>query len=190
MINNFFQELNKIIPISNPEILSSMKSILRFQKRPAGSILLNEGDISQNVFFIIKGMARAYYYEDEVEVTSWIIGDGEFIYSTASYVRQKPSFECIQLIENSEYFSIVKEDLEKLQLKHPEVAILTIKILEKYLSIYDSRVRFLRLSANERYERYCHEFPNIAHHVKMEYLATFLGISRSSISKLRSLKKV
>jgi hypothetical protein len=63
-----------------------------------------------------------------------------------------------------------------------------LKVTEKYLLLYDERVRSLKLPAKERYMRFQKQFPEISSKVKLSYLASYLGLSRSSLNIIRAKK--
>lgn len=187
MTSNFLNLLNSIVPLSN-EIVEQLRKITVTNKLPKGTLLLTEGQVSDKIFFLCEGMARAFYYENGDEITSWIVSDNDFIYSTASFIQQKPSFETIHLLEDSTVLCLTFQDLNEIHGKYPETIYISLKITEQYLLLYDERVRSLRLSAEERYLRFQKQFPQIVAKVKVQYLASYLGLSRSSLNTLRSKK--
>ena len=187
MTTKFLNLLNSIVPLSI-ETVEQLKKITVTNKLPKGTLLLTEGQVSDKLFFLCEGMARAFYYENGAEITSWIVSDNDFIYSTASFIQQKPSFETIHLLEDSTVLCLTFKDLNNVYTKYPETIYVALKITEKYLLLYDERVRSLRLSAEERYLRFQKQFPQIVAKVKVEYIASYLGLSRSSLNLLRSKK--
>lgn len=188
MHRKFITELNKIHPISNEKFLDALESLVQVQKKPKHSILLNEGDYSNKVLFLFKGLARAFYYEDGDEVTSWIIPENNFIICPSSFFTDQVSQESIQLLEDSIISILSKKDFQNLKLTYPEAASITIRVMEKFLVHYDKRVKFLRLPVQKRLERFEEEYPNIIYRVNAQHLSTFLGISKSSLSHIRAQK--
>ena len=188
MLENFYHELQKLAPLENRELLAEIEQKVSIQAKPKGSILLHEGENSTRVLFLLEGLARGFYYNDGVEVTSWILPENNFLFSPSNFFVDKPATETIQLLEKSTVLLMNKSDLQALQIKYPEAAQLTIRVLEKFLIYYDHRVRFLRLSAEERLKRCQEEYPSIISRISIAQLATFLGLSRSSISHMRTKK--
>ncbi|MFY7936613.1 MAG: Crp/Fnr family transcriptional regulator [Flavobacterium sp.] len=187
MTSKFFDLLNSIIPLSK-DASEELIKIISISKLPKGTLLLAEGQVSDKLFFLCEGIARAFYYENGDEITSWIVSKNDFIYSTTSFIQQRMSFETIHLLEDSVVISINHRDLEDIYKKHPETIYIALKITEKYLLLYDERVRSLRLPAEEKYHRFQAQFPHISANVKIKYLASYLGISRSCLQSLRSKK--
>lgn len=176
------------MPFNNPALLEEIERKSFIQSKPKGSILLNEGEYSNRVIFLLEGLARGFYYEEDIEVTSWILSENNFIFSPSNFLKDSPATESLQLIEDSKVLIMKKSDLLELQLKYPEAALLTIKVLEKFLIYYDKRVRFMRLSAEDRLKTYETEYPSISSRLNLAQLSTFLGLSKSSISHLRAKK--
>lgn len=188
MLDSFFAELNKIIPLENDNLLAEIAQKVSIQNKPKGSILFNEGEYSNRLLFLLEGLARGFYYHDDTEITSWIMPENNFLFSPSYFFSDKPANESIQLIENSKLLIMSKTDLNDLQLRYPEAALLTIKVLEKFLIYYDTRVRFLRLSAEERLTTYEKQYPNVSKRLSISQLSSFLGLSKSSISHIRAKK--
>lgn len=188
MLDHFIEELNKFVPLENTDLLKEISDKVSIQNKPKGSILLNEGEYSARVLFLIEGLARGFYYHEGNEITSWVIQENNFLFSPSNFFSDKPANESIQLIENSKLLIMSKKDLLDMQLRYPEAALLTIKVLEKFLIYYDTRVRFLRLSAEERLIMYDKEYPNVSKRLSISQLSSFLGLSKSSISHIRTKK--
>ncbi|MCU0470850.1 MAG: Crp/Fnr family transcriptional regulator [Arcicella sp.] len=187
MTTNFFNIINTILPLKD-DIAKNINQIVHVGNIPKGTLLLVEGQVSDKLYFLCSGMARAFYYDNGEEITSWIVSNNDFIYSAYSFIQQKPSYESIQILEDSIVLSIKLSDLENLYKKFPETSYIALKITERYMLLYDERVRSLRLSAIERYQRFQNQYPHIVSKVKTHYLASYLGMSRSCLHLLRSKK--
>lgn len=188
MLELFFQELDKLFPVGDKALLAEIEKKIFVQAKPKGSILLNEGEYSTRVIFLLTGLARGFYYQDGNEITSWILPENNFLFSPSNFLTDQPANESIQLLEDSDVLIMSKATLQSLQLVYPEAALLTVRVLEKYLNNYDNRVRFLRLSAKARLESYESEYPTIVNRLTIPQLASFLGLSKSSISHIRNKK--
>lgn len=188
MINSFIAFLNSIHPLSD-EASKALQSIISVQRFPKNSILLSEGQVLDRLYFLCEGLARAFYFDNHQEFTSWILPENEFIISPYSFSLQKPSFETIQLLEDSVVITIERKDLESLYKSFPEITYVSLKITEGYLLLYDERTRSLRLSAEERFIRFQNQYPRLLMRLQVQHIASFLGLSRSRISFLRNKVK-
>lgn len=81
---------------------------------PKGYNVLEIGKIERDVFFIAKGIVRAYTLVDGKEVTFWIGEEGATIVSMMGYVRDQPGYETMELMEDSELYVIKREVLLRL----------------------------------------------------------------------------
>jgi CRP-like cAMP-binding protein len=92
------------------------------------SILLKAGQVSQRIYFIKEGFARAYYFKGNDEFTSWFMTKGDIIVSVYSFFSRNPSFENIEVLEDSVLQSInwdqlqnIYKDFPKLISEYPEI---------------------------------------------------------------------
>jgi CRP/FNR family transcriptional regulator, anaerobic regulatory protein len=187
MLTEFIERLNSITPMS-VEANKQIQKIITIQRLPKWSLLLTEGQISDKLFFLCEGIARAFYYEKGEEKTSWVVSQNDFFYSTASFIHEKPSFESIQLLEDSIVISIEKKDMDYLFQIYPETTYVSLKITQQHLLLHDERVRSLRLTARDRYCHFQEKYPEISAKVKIQYIASYLGLSHSHLSHLRMKK--
>jgi CRP-like cAMP-binding protein len=186
--DNFIQKLIEIHPISSKE-KEEISKILIKQNFKAKQNLLRNGEVSDRVFFVLEGLVRGYYYDEkQQEHSTWFVTDGGFIYSVMSYVHQKPSFEYIEALEDTTVFSLKKEDIYKMIHFSSNLAIIYARLTEQYLAVYDQRHRSLQLKPEERYERFTSQYPKLEARLKIDHLASYLGIGRSTLLDLR--KKV
>lgn len=153
-----------------------------------GAIIIQAGRVNNDLFFLEKGIARGYYYvDDDNEITSWIVAEGNFVAVPHSFFGRKPSVETVHLLEKSVIYSISYDDLEEITRTHPEVAVLKSRFVEKYLILYDERLRALRsTSAFHRLSFFEKHNKELLNRVPLKYIASFLGVTPQTLSKLRS----
>lgn len=152
-----------------------------------GGLLLTEGKLSTEIYYVKEGLVRAYYYEDEKEVTSWLASEGDFVCSLPSYLLGRPSHETIQLLEPSTMLVIQKNDLERLCAIYDSVESLKCDILQLYLLRYDNRIRLLRVpKAEDRLDLFVKHTPQLYNRVPLRFIASFLGIEPATLSRIRS----
>jgi CRP-like cAMP-binding protein len=184
----FLGSLFEDCPI-NEEIIRIVRQYLFLQKLPKGTHLVTMGEIADKLFFIGKGLVRCYYYVDGKEVTSWVAAEGDIALSTQSFLKQESSFENIELLEDSQLLFISYPDLQRLYSKYPVMNTVGRILTEKYLIVFDERIRSLRmLNAEERYYRFCLQYPDICERTPLKHIASYLGLSRFTLSRLRGQK--
>jgi len=150
-------------------------------------LLLKENTVSDYIYFIEKGVARIYYYKNGKEITEWIALDGQFFLSITSFFQRIPSHLIIQTIESSEVFGIHHDDFMKLADKYHDIERLLRKMVTSSLILSQVRMDSIQFeSAQQRYERLLQTTPQIVQRVPLTYIASFLGITLETLSRIRS----
>ena len=184
--------LEKNITSVSPLSLESMDAFCRSWKYwsvPKDHFLLKENTISDYIYFIEKGVARIYYYKNGKEITEWIAMDGQFFLSITSFFRRTPSHLIIQTLEPGEVFGIHHDDFMSLADKYHDVERLLRKMVTLSLIFSQERMDSIQFeSAQQRYERLLNSSPKIIQRVALTHIASFLGITLETLSRIRSHK--
>ena len=150
-----------------------------------GTIIVEENKMHDSGYFITEGAARSYYTKNEVEITSWFAFENQFAGSLQNY-RGEPSRETIHFIENTRCLRINMAALKERQQKDLSVSHFMTAILEEHAIFLENRLRHLQYSAGlERYLYILDYEPEIIQRVSVNYLASYLGITRETLSRLR-----
>jgi CRP-like cAMP-binding protein len=180
------QVLNNI-NILAPDIQDEIKSYLIEERFPKKSTLLKAGQVSQRIYFVKEGFVRAYYHKGGNEFTSWFMGEGEIIVSVYSFFSRKPSFENIQVLEDSVVQSINWDQLQSIYRKYPEFNLTGRLITEQYYIRSEERaINLQTLTAKERYENLLLNYPCILQKASLGQIATFLSIKQETLSRIRA----
>lgn len=154
---------------------------------PRGHILINADRVERGVFFLKKGIARAFTNFESNEVTFWFGAEGDPVISMRSYVFKEAGYETVELLEDSVLYKIDSEDLKSLYDKNIYWANWGRRFAEMELIKTEQRLISRQFfSASERYERLLREYPMLIRRVQLGYIASFLGISRVSLSRIRA----
>ena len=120
-------------------------------------------------------------------MTTWFTIEGGEAGSSFSMFRNKPGFEYVETLEEVEAYIITVNDLETLYKKYIDLANWgRMLVQENFLLLQDTHIARLNLSATERYHRMLEEFPNICNRVNLGYIASFLGLTQQSLSRIRA----
>ena len=169
---------------------SSLTKICESMERvcyPKGYNVLEIGKIERDVFFIAKGIIRAYTLVDGNEVTFWIGEEGATIVSMMGYVRDQPGYETMELMEDSELYVIKREVLLRLFKEDINIANWGRRFAETELLDAEMRVITLLLStATERYQDFFDTQPNLLQRLPLGCIASYLGITQVSLSRIRA----
>ena len=147
------------------------------------------GHTCKTIYFISKGLARIYYLKDGVDVTESFSFENDIIARVESLFTGKPSRKAIQTIEDSVLIAIDSDKLFRLFDKHPDLERLFRKIIETSYVNTVNRMESLQFNtADERYFNLIKDHPNILKRVPLKFIASYLGITPVSLSRIRSAK--
>jgi len=180
--------LNSIYPLSNA-LKDHLLNILETTELPKKSYLLKAGHICRNICFVQKGLLRCFYLKNNREVCSWFMKERDVIVSVESFFYQRESFESIQAIEDCTLFCIEHAQLEYIYRNFPEFNFIGRVLLQKYYTLSEQRLYSLRMQRSlERYVYLYEHFPELILRVPSKHLASYLGISEETLSRIRSKK--
>ena len=110
-----------------------------------------------------------------------------FFTSWYSFINRKPSFEYIEALEESTVHWITKEKYERLLSSHPKFEKFGRLLVEDQMSFLDLYFKgFLFMAAKEKYDLLTSTFPEVTQKVNLGHIASLLGISQETLSRIRS----
>ncbi|MGE4287469.1 MAG: Crp/Fnr family transcriptional regulator [Salinivirgaceae bacterium] len=170
--------------------ITALESLITFKKQAKNSVLLSMGSIAKNIFFLHKGLARVFYYRDDRDVTDYFAVGNQFVGATASLFKGIPSNKAIELLEDSEVYSLPYARFDQLCLKHPDLERAVRKLAIFGLLEEQERIESLRfLSAKERYWELEKKYPGITNRAPLKHIASYLNTTDVSISRIRAGKQ-
>ena|SRR5690554_309401 len=180
------QILNQIynLPKTSLELLKDCILEVSF---PKGTILLRADKVEKDIYFIKKGIVRAYSDTEDNEITFWFGREGETIISMKSYVENQKGYENIELLENCELYKIKTQELQNLFQKDIHIANFGRRFAEQELIKTEERLISRQFkTATERYKGLLKENPDLIQRVQLGYIASYLGITQVSLSRIRA----
>ena len=168
-----------------------LERIVKLFKRKqvaANTLLLSAGEISGELYFVDQGCLRTYYFTRQGhEKTRYVAFDMSIVTSLSSFISQKPSFEFIDALENSQLYAISHSDFYQLEKEVPVWAAFYKKLLEMAYLYQNKRIESLvSLSAKERYEQLLSESPHFVQRLSNKHLASYLDVRQETLSRLKS----
>lgn len=182
--------IQSIYPLPE-DILEEVMLHIHHLEFPKSYFLLKSGKPCKHLWFMIRGAVRYFYTSDQgKEMNTWFSLDEQIITDTTSFVTQQPAQESIQLLEDSEMYSIEYEALQALLQKHHSFALWYIKLVEShYVSQIEDRLADLQfLDAKERYQKILNIYPKITNRVSLGNIASYLNITQETLSRIRAGK--
>mgnify|MGYP003576191925 CR=1 FL=1 len=152
-----------------------------------GYILLRADRIENNIYFIKKGVARAYSNKGNNEITFWFGKEGDTIISMKSYITHQKGYENIELLEDCELYELNAIALKRLFENNIQIANWGRRFAEKELVKTEERLisRQVR-TATERYKALLKDSPDLIRRVQLGHIAYYLGITQVSLSRIRA----
>ncbi len=167
--------------------LDILESVLVPMKFAKGEIVLAEGDTCQNIYWIVKGLVRQYYYKNNKELTEYMAAENTIMMSIESLFKEKPTMQIIQALEPTLIYALPKAELEAVAMRSVNIQILYRKILEESLIISQQRADMLRFeSAQDRYQKLVKSAPQLVLRAPLVFIASYLQMTPETLSRVRT----
>ncbi|MEL7123750.1 MAG: Crp/Fnr family transcriptional regulator, partial [Bacteroidota bacterium] len=149
--------------------------------------LLSEGDVSTSFFFLIEGYVRMYYLVDGVEKTTFFYEQDQFISSYESFIRQSPARHYIQTLSKVKIATFHLSKVNEILQKFPHFDFLARLIMEEEMGVLQDMIAsFVTMNAEQRYQKLVNTKPHLLQQVPQYHIATYLGVSPETLSRIRS----
>ena len=184
--NNIDKIITLLYPLPEPsqEVLKSKMSKVNY---PKGHLLLRADRLEKSIYFIAKGVARAYADAPNGQVTFWFGQEGAPILSMKSYIAEKKSYENVEILESCELYKISITELRSLFEADVHLANWGRKLAEQELIKTEERLIAMQFkSARQRYSDLIELQPELFQRVSLGHIASYLGMSQVSLSRIRA----
>jgi CRP-like cAMP-binding protein len=185
-MKNLLDAINSFIQVKEKtkKAIQSKTAFISISKK---EILLNHGQIADNLYFVRKGLFRGFSMHKRKDVTNWFAKENEFVTSMYSFVSRNPSLETIEALEDSELDFISYKDLNELYGTYAELNMLGRIFVENYYIALEERANSFQFqSAKARYAQFLEKNSVLFHRVKLGHIASYLGITKETLSRIRS----
>lgn len=180
-----FNIVDRYIRLS-PAAKVALEDSLKRLELKSGDLLLRQSTISREIYFLESGLVRGFYDLDGNEITSWFAYEGLWFASLHSFIEEVPSLENIEALEDSKLYSLKRKNLYQLYQEFPEFNVLGRMIAEQYYIEVSKRALILQTqSAHTRYSTLIAKRPQLLQRVPLKYIASYLGISQETLSRVR-----
>ncbi|WP_432712434.1 Crp/Fnr family transcriptional regulator [Pedobacter sp.] len=154
---------------------------------PKGHVLLKANCIEKYIYFIKRGVVRAYAATLNGQVTFWFGIEGAPVLSMNSYISEEKSYESIELLEDCDLYKINISELRALYEKDVHLANWGRKLAEQELVKTEERLIAMQFkTAQERYADLVNNHPELLQRVQLGHIASYLGMSQVSLSRIRA----
>jgi CRP-like cAMP-binding protein len=156
---------------------------------PAGTVLIKEGTVAKKAFLIEKGCMRAWLNSNGNDITFQFFFENEAVSSSESFRKNIPSLFTIETIEPCVLYWIDKKDWQRVMNEITNLPTVKSKIsdltFERQYYYMRQLISFIKESPEQRYLNLLKKSPRIIQRVPLQYIATYLGITPVSLSRIR-----
>lgn len=185
MTESFFTYTDKFVNFSQAD-KDLLNATLTFRKVNAKTELVSYDKQTDELFFLLKGCIRKYYTKNGEQITIYIMTENNFIGAFDSFIKKTKSKETIECLEPCEMLILKRTDLDQL---YKDISLMNEfirKILEQTLIQFQQILTsFILDNPEERYNKLLTQHPEILQRVPQHMLATYLGITATSLSRIR-----
>jgi len=172
-------------PLLEKELATLLKN---FEPRlvPKKTDLLQAGKKAVEIYFIRSGCIRLYYVKEGFDISAYFFTEKMFAGAYDSFITQLPSRHYLESIEDCELLYITYPKFQRLLHAHPEINEVIRKILEeRFVDLHTLFTSQILNSPEERYRNLLAQRPDLLNRVPQHQLATFLGVTPVSLSRIR-----
>lgn len=189
MLEALIKTLSKHVTLT-PEEIEVIDALFTFKTFRKRQYIMQEGEVTRYETFIVKGATRMYEVDDKGQehvvqfgLEDWWVGD------LFSFLTETPTKYNIDCIEDTQVYQISKSNLELLYSQVPKMERHFRIIVQNAFIATTTRVASsLIKSAADRYLEFIEKYPQIEQRVPNHQIASYLGITPQSLSRIRSLK--
>lgn len=167
-------EMEKIIALTEKILLSK------------NDILIQEQQVNRFIYFLEEGICRIYYPKKDKEVVLDFCFPGDIILPLNSYIHSLPTYEIVDALADCSVYRISIAKLHDLYKTSLPISNWGRKLAElETLKIEERLMQNLFKSATERYADLMRKAPKLLHHIKLGYIASYLGVTQVTLSRIR-----
>lgn len=181
------QFIKERVDVSEEELVAFLSSFktLHYEQE---DFLLQEGTVCRHYFFIESGTVRIYYHKEGKEYSAWIATENSLFTELASYNRAMPTRFSVQALTETVVQKIGRTDCQRLSKETHYWNLLLRRVWEEaFINIAEAVVSFQSEDADERYDKVVHD-TELVQRVPQKLLSSFLGITPTSLSRIRARK--
>jgi len=160
-----------------------------FQPRKVdkNEFFVSSGKVCRELSFIEEGVMRyCFFREDGSDTTCVFMREGDFVGDPESFFSRTPSDKNLQALTNCQLMVITFDRMQQMLREYPQAVRLNAAIDHYVMTkMLDQRTAILNMDAKERYQKFIEDYPDVIQRVSLNHVASFLGITQQSLSRLR-----
>lgn len=185
---HFFNSLTGTNKSSN-ELRTQFYKMVEKEVHPKHQTILNAGQVCNHLWFIVRGCAMGYIQKEDKKVPYWFWNENEIMVPVHSFFKQLPADGSIDVLEKSTLMAISYNNIKKLRESFPEFNMLMCDLLQDLQYVAEKRAfNLTAMDPGERYALLLKESPFIVRKASVEMIASYLGVSRKTLNRIRAKK--
>jgi len=170
---------------------AELQDLFVAKRVPAGTTLLAEGDVATEIFIVTQGALRLWHNSDGKDITLQFFFENQLVSSFESFYLGQPSGFSIESFEDTQVLILSKTAFDQIQRKYPAIQpAITRFVCERFIAYRNIFFDQLQYSPVERYQQLAADDPEILTRVPLHLVASYLGMTPVSLSRIRTrLKK-
>ncbi len=186
-------EIKELVKSTYPhlgnDILQRILDSANYIKHSKGTKLIRTGERHRYFYLIVKGSVKTYYLKDSKQVCSWFAFENDIVATLSNIVGGNPSSETIELLEDSEFIQFETKSIKHLAESNLSASHFMAELITEHATFLEERLYLLQfMSSKERYDALIESVPEVLQKVSLTDIASFLGVSRETVSRIRSMK--
>lgn len=177
-------DFNKLIKSTHWDKFSVL---FKQEEIPTKTTLLTEGQISKKAYFIEKGCLRLWFNNNGKDLTFQFFFEGDSVSSIESFKTKQPSLFSLESIEPCVIRSISQKDFQFIMENSPEIKNeVDEQIFQRLLFYQQLFLSRIKDNPEKRYKELLEKYPKILQRVPQHYIASYLGVTSVSLSRIRN----
>jgi CRP-like cAMP-binding protein len=186
-MTSYIEKIDELVNSFDEATQAALESISASRQLKKGTYLLKQGEICRRSYFLTNGIARKFFVTDNKEITTEFYFANDIAVSLNSYVFQQAGVEAIECLTDVTVAQIDYLDFQHAKKKHPALLEFDFMLTELYALWLEERLfDFHTLNATQRYKKLIQKSPEVLQHIKLTHIASYLGISLETLSRVRS----
>jgi len=186
-MEKLIEQVKAFLPRLDEDTISSIYSSFEKKEIEKGQFIAKEGKICDKLYFIDSGYTRSYLLNEGKEITTWFCFEGEFVTAFNSFFHGIPCRENIVAMMPCTMFYITNKKLNE-QIKKNAIWETVVRLfITRFALQQEDRIYLLQsLSAVKKYQYIIDNYPHMIKIVPNKYIASFIGITKESLSRIRT----
>jgi len=185
MDNKLIKYFSKIMPLSDEEV-NAIAETMVIQQYKKGTVLLREGQISTETYFVLEGCVRQYFLIDGEEKTNNFFTEEQWVVSLNSFNPELVSKHFLDCCEDSTLVVGDSEKADKLYEQFPKLETVSRKVMEKvFAEQQEISGSYFTDTPEQRYLKLLNTRPDLLQRIPQYQLASYVGVKPESLSRIR-----